>query len=56
VVWNPWVDKSKTLSDFSPEDYKKMVCIEPGNVAKTHEGDVLGPGEEAVLIQVVSGY
>ena len=34
VVWNPWVDKSKGMADFGPEDgYKKMVCVETGSVA-----------------------
>ena len=30
VIWNPWVRKSKSLSDFRDDEYEKMVCIEPG--------------------------
>lgn len=32
VIWNPWVKKSLGLSQFSPEDYKHMLCIESANV------------------------
>ena len=33
VVWNPWIEKAKGLSDFEPkEGYKNMVCVEAGSV------------------------
>ena len=35
VFWNPWIYKSKTLIDFDDNDYKKMVCIEPGIIENT---------------------
>jgi len=31
VVWNPWVDKSQTLSQFKEDDYQRMVCVETAN-------------------------
>jgi len=35
VVFNPWIEKAKSLGDFMPKDaWKKMVCVEPGSVAK----------------------
>ncbi|KAL2870194.1 D-hexose-6-phosphate mutarotase [Aspergillus lucknowensis] len=34
VVWNPWIDKARSMGDFSPDDgYKRMVCVEAGSVA-----------------------
>lgn len=34
VVWNPWADKAKAMSDFGDEEYKVMVCVEAGYVSK----------------------
>jgi D-hexose-6-phosphate mutarotase len=36
VLWNPWVDKSLQMPDFGDDEYKKMVCVESGNVAGDH--------------------
>jgi D-hexose-6-phosphate mutarotase len=33
VVWNPWIAKSQQMPDFGNDEYKRMVCIESGNVA-----------------------
>ncbi|KAJ9208817.1 hypothetical protein DTO166G4_2197 [Paecilomyces variotii] len=34
VVWNPWIEKAKGMSDFGPDDgYKNMICVEAGSVA-----------------------
>jgi glucose-6-phosphate 1-epimerase len=34
VIWNPWIDKSKRLSQFSDTDYLSMLCIESANAAQ----------------------
>ncbi|PKC17581.1 galactose mutarotase-like protein [Rhizophagus irregularis] len=34
VVWNPWIDKAKGMSDFDDDEYKQMVCVEPGHVTE----------------------
>ncbi len=31
VLWNPWVDKAKRLSQFADEAYREMLCIETAN-------------------------
>jgi glucose-6-phosphate 1-epimerase len=32
VIWNPWTEKSKRLSQFNATDFKTMFCIETANV------------------------
>jgi glucose-6-phosphate 1-epimerase len=32
VVWNPWIAKSRQMSDFGDEEYEHMICVESGNV------------------------
>ncbi|MCJ1255052.1 hypothetical protein MMC24_002868 [Lignoscripta atroalba] len=35
VVWNPWNEKAKGMSDFGPDDgYKNMICVEAGYVTQ----------------------
>jgi glucose-6-phosphate 1-epimerase len=52
VLWNPWIEKSKNMSDFGDLDYLEMVCVESGNVAKNQV--VLAAGESAVLSLILS--
>jgi D-hexose-6-phosphate mutarotase len=43
VVWNPWAEKSKSMADLAPDDYRRVLCVESGSVG----ADVLllAPGE-----------
>lgn len=34
IIWNPWIEKSKTLDQFLPSDYEKMLCIETANAGQ----------------------
>jgi len=31
VVWNPWVEKTKTLADMAPDEWRGMICVETVN-------------------------
>jgi glucose-6-phosphate 1-epimerase len=33
VVWNPWAEKAKAMSDFEGAEWMRMVCIETSNVS-----------------------
>ncbi|XP_071964402.1 uncharacterized protein [Antedon mediterranea] len=33
VVWNPWIEKAKGMSDFGDDEYLCMLCVEAGHVA-----------------------
>jgi len=39
IVWNPWIEKSKTLDDFGVESYPHMFCFEVGRVYQPVELD-----------------
>lgn len=47
VVWNPWIDKSKKMSDFGDDEWPGMVCIETANVADN--AIRLAPGASATM-------
>jgi D-hexose-6-phosphate mutarotase len=32
VVWNPWIAKAQRMPDFGDDEYRRMVCVESGNV------------------------
>jgi D-hexose-6-phosphate mutarotase len=52
VVWNPWIEKSKRLSDMPAQGYLGMVCVETTNAG----GDVvtLKPRDTHRLTTVLS--
>ena len=47
VVWNPWAAKAQQMPDFGNEEYRQMVCVESGNVARNRI--LLPPGKSSVL-------
>jgi len=52
VVWNPWTVKAQQMPDFGNEEYRHMVCVESGNVARNRI--VLPPGKSSVLRVILS--
>lgn len=48
VIWNPWIEKAKAMTDFGDEEYVNMICIEPGCVQSEQ---LLHPGECLTLKQ-----
>jgi len=35
VVWNPWIEKTRTLPDMAAEDWREMLCVETANVGES---------------------
>ena len=52
VVWNPWAAKARALPDFGDEEYRRMVCVESGNVGPNQV--TLAPGATSALKVVLS--
>jgi glucose-6-phosphate 1-epimerase len=44
VVWNPWVQKARSLPDLGDDQWKRMICIETSNVSQFAVD--LAPGQE----------
>jgi glucose-6-phosphate 1-epimerase len=47
VVWNPWIEKSRRLTDFGADEYRQMLCVETANCGAATL--TLPPGEEHTL-------
>jgi len=47
VLWNPWMQKARDLSDFGDDEWRHMVCIETSNVAEF--AVKLAPGQEHTM-------
>jgi glucose-6-phosphate 1-epimerase len=52
IVWNPWIAKSQQMPDFGTDEYQRMVCIEPGNVASNQIS--LPPGKTSTMKVILS--
>lgn len=51
VVWNPWT--TQPLADLAPGEYRRMVCVESGNVSRNRVR--LPPGGTSHLHVTISG-
>jgi glucose-6-phosphate 1-epimerase len=47
VVWNPWIAKARAMADFGDEEFRRMVCVEAGNVGQNLI--TLAPGKTSTL-------
>ena len=52
VVWNPWDEKAKAMSDLGDAEWKHFVCVETCNVGK--HAVTLGPGAKHVMKAMLS--
>ena len=52
VVWNPWVQKAHSLSDFADDEWMQMICIETTNVSDFAVN--LSPGQQHTMKALVS--
>ena len=52
VVWNPWIEKAKSLKDLGDDEWQKFVCVESCNLADS--AVKLEPGESHTMTTEVS--
>ena len=52
VVWNPWADKAKDMSDLGNDKWTQFLCIEVANVAA--DAVTLAPGQQHRMKAIIS--
>ena len=52
VVWNPWIDKARSMPDFGDDAWTGMVCIETANAAEN--AITLSPSDSDTITSTVS--
>jgi len=52
VVWNPWSEKGKAMSDLGAEEWRQFVCVETCNVGD--HGVTLAPGQAHTMSALIS--
>ncbi|MGX5203391.1 D-hexose-6-phosphate mutarotase [Aliikangiella sp. IMCC44632] len=50
VVWNPWKEKAKRMTDFGDAEYLKMLCVESANIKPPI---LIQPGSQHRLTQMI---
>ena len=52
VVWNPWVDRAKAITDLGDDEWTRFVCVETCNVKDS--AVTLVPGDSHTLRAIVT--
>lgn len=52
VVWNPWAEKAKAMSDLGNEEWRQFVCVETANVGD--HGITLAEGQTHTMAALIS--
>jgi glucose-6-phosphate 1-epimerase len=53
VLWNPWINKARAMSDFGDDEWPRMLCIETCNVGPF--AVTLKPGESHTMTAEIKG-
>src|SRR5258708_4371522 len=51
VIWNPWIEKTKGMSDMEADGWKQMLCVETANAAEN--AILLAPGASHKLAATI---
>jgi glucose-6-phosphate 1-epimerase len=51
VVWNPWAERAREISDMRDDEWIGMVCVEPSNVGA--DARTLAPAESHTMAMTV---
>lgn len=49
-IWNPWDEKTKSMTDMDDDEYKLMVCVQPGYVNQRY---ILDAGQTVTMKQQI---
>lgn len=52
VVWNPWIEREKSIVDMAPGEYQHMLCVETCNAGP--DVVTLAAGESCALVAKIS--
>ncbi|AUI86549.1 D-hexose-6-phosphate mutarotase [Vibrio azureus] len=55
VLWNPWAEGAKAMTDMTDHGYETMLCVESSvHAPSLEQGKTLEPGESHELISMIS--